>query len=321
MVEGEGPSGVKLGEAPDPTCEANEIRVEVKASAINRADLIQTLGLYPAPPGAPATIPGLEYAGQVIERGSRVRRWNVGDRVMGLVGGGAWAEQLVVHEDEAIELPSGLSYSQAAAVPEAFITAWDALVLQGHLKPGHTVLIHAVASGVGTAALQVSLLAGARVIGTGRNATKLERAKALGSLHTIVVPEDASFASAVKTHAPNGANVVLDLVGGAFFSETIEATAICGTILLVGLVGGATAEVPLRTVLGKRLTIIGTTLRSRRLEEKITLARRFEETMTPHFVSGRLRPVIESEVPFSEAARALDRLAANDTFGKTVLTW
>lgn len=323
MTAGEGPRGVGVKAGAPPTCGPDEIRVGVKASALNRADLLQTMGLYPAPKGVPADIPGLEYAGEVLELGARVTRWKVGDRVMGLVSGGAWAEQLVTHEREAIAMPAGLDFARAAAIPEAFITAWDALVLQGKMTAGSQVLIHAVASGVGTAALQLCALHGARAIGTGRNADKLERVRAMGLPDTVLVTKDQpGFSERVKTFTHgHGVDLVLDLVGGDWLPQTLECMAPQSTLMLVGLVAGASADVPLRTVLGKRLTIIGTTLRARALEEKIAVARRFEQLVAPHFATGRLQPIVDATVPFSEAPAALERLAANDTFGKTVLTW
>lgn len=323
MTVGEGPGGVKLAEAAAPACGPDEVRVGVKASALNRADLLQTMGLYPAPKGVPSDIPGLEYAGEVLEVGARVTRWKVGDRVMGLVAGGAWAEQLVTHEREAMAMPQNLSFAQAAAVPEAFVTAWDAMVLQGGLRAGQTVLVHAVASGVGTAAIQLCAMVGARCVGTGRNAGKLERATAIGRLEAVRVDgASPAFAEPVRAlTGGRGAELVLDLVGGDWLPETIDAMAHQGTLMLVGLVAGASAEVPLRTVLGKRLRVIGTTLRARALEEKIAVARAFEQLVVPQFSTGLLKPVVEQAVPFSDVAGALERLAANDTFGKTVLTW
>lgn len=323
MISGEGPRGLSMKDVAAPSCGPDELRVGVKASALNRADLLQTLGLYPAPAGVPSDIPGLEYAGEVLEVGARVTRWKKGDRVMGLVAGGAWAEQLVTHEREAIAMPEGLEFSRAAAIPEAFITSFDALALQGQLTAGTQVLIHAVASGVGTAALQLCALFGARPIGTGRNAAKLERATHLGLRDTVLVnAEQPHFADRVKAlTSGRGVDLVLDLVGGDWLPQTLDAMAPQGTLMLVGLVAGASAEVPLRTVLGKRLTVIGTTLRARPLEEKIAVARSFEQLLVPHFKTTRLAPVIDRVVPIVEAPAALERLAANDSFGKTVLTW
>ncbi len=320
-VNAEGPEGVRFKDVAAPTPGPDEILVQVRATALNRADLLQTMGLYPAPAGVPADIPGLEYAGEVIGRGARVTRWKVGDRVMGLVAGGAWAEQLVTHEREAIAMPENLSFADAAALPEAFSTAFDALVLQAGVSVGSEVLIHAVASGVGTAALQVCALFGAKVIGTGRNAQKLERAATLGLERSVLV-KDGAFAARVKQlTAGRGVDVALDLVGGNWVPETIDALAPKGTLMLVGLVAGGTAEVPLRSVLAKRLRVIGTALRSRTLEEKIVVARAFEQRLAPAFAHGQLKPVIDAVVPMQELPAALARLAANDSFGKLVLTW
>ncbi|PZR10235.1 MAG: NAD(P)H-quinone oxidoreductase [Archangium gephyra] len=316
VTDFEGPEHVKVLERPAPTPGPDEIAVSVRASALNRADLLQTMGLYPAPAGVSAEIPGLEYAGEVAAVGARVTRWKVGDRVMGLVAGGAWAETLVIHEREAIAIPASLSFTDAAALPEAFATAFDALVLQAGMTQGSRVLIHAVASGVGTAALQLCRLYGATAIGTGRQPEKLERAKKLGLGHAILV-KDAQFAAEVKP----GVDIALDLVGGDYVPETIEALAPKGTLMLVGLVAGATTDVPLRKILGKRLRVIGTTLRARALEEKIVVARAFEDKLVPHFASGALKPIVDDVLPMNDIVPALKRLASNDSFGKLVLTW
>jgi NADPH:quinone reductase-like Zn-dependent oxidoreductase len=241
---------------------------------------------------------------------------------MGLVGGGAWAERLVTHEREALAMPAGLSFTDAAAIPEAFTTAFDALVLQGGMRLGTRTLIHAVASGVGTAALQLARVLGAHAIGTGRNAQKLERAKALGLPHAVLVAKDAPrFADEVKALSPGGVDLALDLVGGDWVPETLDALAPQGTLMLVGLVAGASAEVPLRAILGKRLRVIGTTLRARPLEEKIAVARELERRVVPLFGTGALKPVVDAVLPMTEVSAALSRLASNETFGKLVLTW
>lgn len=320
-LNAEGPEGLRFSEVAAPVPGPDEILVKVQATALNRADLLQTMGFYPAPPGAPPDIPGLEYSGQVAAVGSRVRRWKAGDRVMGLVSGGAWAEELVTHEREAIAIPEGMSFSDAAALPEAFATAFDALVLQAGMTVQSEVLIHAVASGVGTAALQLCQLFGARAIGTGRNEKKLARAAALGLTRSILV-KDGVFSAKVKQFtAGRGCDIALDLVGGDWFAETIDAMAPQGTVMLVGLVAGASAEVPLRSLLGKRVRVQGTALRSRNLEEKIVVARAFEQRLVPSFASGQLKPVVDAVLPMAELAPALQRLASNDNFGKLVLTW
>lgn len=320
-LNAEGPEGLRISEVASPVCGPEEIKVKVRATALNRADLLQTMGLYPAPHGVPPEIPGLEYAGEVAAVGARVLRWKAGDRVMGLVAGGAWAEELVTHEREAIAIPEGMTFSDAAALPEAFATAFDALVLQAGMTVHSEVLIHAVASGVGTAALQLCQLFGARAIGTGRNEAKLARASALGLTRSILVKEGHFSARVKQLTGGRGCDLALDLVGGDWFAETIDAMAPQGTVMLVGLVGGASAEVPLRSLLGKRVRVQGTALRSRHLEEKIEVARAFEQRLGPAFASGQLKPVVDAVLPMAELQAGLQRLAANDTFGKLVLTW
>ena len=315
LKEPSGPDGLLIEDVPAPVPGARQIRVQVKATALNRADLLQTMGLYPAPPGVPADIPGMEYAGTVEALGAGVTRWKLGDRVMGLVGGGAWAEQLITHEREALAVPAQLSFEQAAAIPEAFITAFDALTLQAGMRAGHTVLIHAVGSGVGTAAVQWAKAVGAKTIGTGRTASKLDRVRPLGLDVALLIDGQApAFADQVK------ADVALDLVGGNYLPETIEAMAHGGVVMLVGLTAGITAELPLRTILTRRLRIQGTTLRGRTLEEKIAIAEAFAEQVLPFFIAGKLNPVVGETVKLSDVKAALNRLAANETFGKTVVT-
>jgi putative PIG3 family NAD(P)H quinone oxidoreductase len=308
------------GPVPGP----EEVLVQVHASAANRADLLQCLGLYPAPAGVAADIPGLEYAGVVSAVGSRATRFKPGDRVMGLVGGGAFAELLVTHEREALPIPTGLSFTDAAAIPEAFITAFDALVLQGSLRSGEAVLVHAAGSGVGTAATQLATALGAAVLGTARTAAKLERCVAECALaHPILCPKDApAFADRVRgLTGGRGADLALDLVGGAYFPETLASMAPRGRVLLVGLLAGTRAEVNLGALLTRRLTVTGTTLRSRPLEEKIAVARAFERQVLPLFAAGRLHPVVSEVLPMAQVRTALERLSRDDSFGKLVLQW
>jgi putative PIG3 family NAD(P)H quinone oxidoreductase len=316
-----GPRGLALAEVAEPGFGPDEVQVQVRATALNRADLLQTMGRYPAPAGAPQDIPGLEFSGEVAAVGARVTRWKVGDRVMGLVGGGAWAERLVTHERELARVPSNLSFAEAAAIPEAFLTAWDALVTQGGLSLGQSVLIHAVASGVGTAAAQICREFQARAVGTGRTAAKVERARALGLAGTVVVGEKPAFAAEVRALLPGGVELALDLVGGAWTAETLEAMAPKGTLMLVGLVAGASATLPLGTLLSKRLRVIGTAMRSRALEEKIAVAQQLDRRLVPLFEAKRLAPIVDAVLPMTELAAALERVANNDTFGKLVLTW
>ncbi len=323
IVQPTGAAGLKLDVQPTPEIGPFEIRVKVNATAVNRSDLLQSMGRYPAPPGVPADIPGLEYAGEVVAIGSHVQRWKPGARVMGLVAGGAWAEALVTHEHEAMAIPETLSDIQAAAISEAFMTAWDALIVQANMQLGHRVLIHAATSGVGTAATQLINAAGAVGIGSSRSQQKLERTRALGLDETLLVESsEPRFAKAIlEMTQGRGVDVVLDLVGGTWLPETLQSTAIGGTIVLVGLVAGSSAEVPLTTLLSRRLHLKGTVLRSRPQSERIELATRFEKEVLPQFRSQRLKPIIDAVLPVHEAGAALARLAASDTFGKLVLTW
>ncbi|MCI0572421.1 MAG: NAD(P)H-quinone oxidoreductase [Myxococcaceae bacterium] len=316
-----GPEVLKLEERPAPRPGPEEVRVRVRAAALNRADLLQMRGYYAPPPGVPVDIPGLEYAGEVVEVGARVTGLSPGAHVMGLVGGGAFAEELVTHERETLPVPPGLTLAQAAAIPEAFLTAHDALFLQGGLRGTERVLIHAVTSGVGSAAAQLAAAAGATVVGTGRSEAKLARAAAWGVHHVVhVTSGPPTFAAAVRERV-GAVDVVLDLVGGPYLPETLEALAPRARYLLVGLLAGPVAELPLRTLLNRRVTLTGTVLRSRPLEEKIALARDFERTALPRFASGQLAPVVDSILPMEELPRAAARMASDDTVGKLVLTW
>jgi putative PIG3 family NAD(P)H quinone oxidoreductase len=314
-----GPEVLEIQERPSPPCGAEEVRVRVGATAVNRADLLQRRGFYPAPPGVPAEVPGLEFAGEVVEVGASVASLSRGDRVFGLVGGGSYAEELVVDARTVTKMPAGLAFREAAAVPEAFITAYDAMVTQAGLARGDTVLVHAVGSGVGTAAVQIARAIGARVIGTSRSAAKLERARPLGMDHGIVA-EGNRFADAVlEATDRKGANVVLELVGGPYVTEDLACTAPRGRIVVVGLVAGARADVDLGAVLRKRLTIIGTVLRARPLEEKIAVNATFASEIVPRLARGELAPVIDRAVPLEHAAEAHAYVEGNEPFGKVVL--
>jgi NADPH:quinone reductase len=313
-----GPDVLAVVERPLPEPSRGEVRVRVRATAVNRADLLQCRGGYPAPADCPADIPGLELAGEVDALGPGVERLAIGDRVFGLVGGGSYAEAVVTHERALAKLPEGLTFEEAAAMPEAFVTAHDAIVGQARLAGGETLLVHAVGSGVGTAAAQLGRALGAFVIGTARTAEKLERAKALG-MDAGVLAENGKFADAVKRIDPGGAAVVLELVGGAYVDEGLRCITAKGRIVLVGLLAGARAEIDLGLVLRKRARVFGTVLRSRPLEEKIAAMRTFEEQVVPLIARQKLVPVIDMVMPLDEAAAAHSRLASNVGFGKIVL--
>jgi len=318
-----GPEVLAFDERPSPTPGASELLVRVHATALNRADLMQVQGHYPSPPGVPADVAGIEYAGEVLAVGSLVRRFKVGDRVMGLVGGGAFSEQLITHEREALHIPEALDFVQAAALPEAYLTAFDALVLQGGLRMGESVLIHAVASGVGSAAAQICRAMGVRVIGTGRNASKLARATEWGVEKTVLCDtRPPRFAEAVKeATGGQGVDLALDLVGADYLPETLSAMALQGRVLLVGLVAGRQAQADLGVILTRRLKITGTVLRSRPPEEKMALTQAVERSLLPLFQSKALTPVVDAVSSMKDARAVFTRMASNDTVGKLVLRW
>ncbi|HEX2692083.1 MAG TPA: NAD(P)H-quinone oxidoreductase [Kofleriaceae bacterium] len=311
-----GPDVLALVDRPRPEPSHGEVRVRVRATAINRADLLQRMGAYPAPADAPPDIPGLEFAGEVEALGPGVERLALGDRVFGLVGGGSYAEAVVSHERAVAKIPEGLSFEQAAAVPEAFITAHDAIVGQASLCGGETLLVHAVGSGVGTAAVQLGRALGVFVIGTARSHDKLERARSLG-MNAGVVPEGNKFADAVRRHGEP--SVVLELVGGPYLDEDIRTVPVLGRIVLVGLLAGARAEIDLSAILRKRIRVLGTVLRARPLEEKIAAMRSFEAHVVPLFHRGLLTPVIDTVMDLDAAAAAHQRMASNAGFGKIIL--
>src|SRR5690606_10093717 len=281
-----GPEVLEEVERPIPEPGPSQIRVRVRASALNRADLLQRRGLYPAPPGAPSDIPGLEYAGEVDAVGSAAGLWAVGSRVMGIVGGGSYSEYVCVHEREAIRVPHDLPLEEAAAIPEAFLTAYDALIRQLDLQVGERVLIHAVGSGVGTAALQLAAAAGAITFGTSRTPEKLKAAEALGLEHGFDTSQEGWVEKVEAAAGGEGINAVLDLVCGGFLPINLRLLAPRGRVILVGTMAGARAELDIRQVMQKRLKLMGTVLRSRPLEEKIALAREFSDVVLPLLNSG-----------------------------------
>jgi putative PIG3 family NAD(P)H quinone oxidoreductase len=316
-----GPEVLQLAERPLPEPGPGEIRVRVHASALNRADLLQRRGLYPAPPGAPQDVPGLEYAGEVDAVGEGAGLWAVGNRVMGIVGGGGYAEYVTVHEREAMRIPQGLSYEEGAAIPEAFLTAYDALFTRLELLMGERVLIHAVGSGVGTAALQLARAAGAVTIGTSRSPDKLRRAAELGLDVGIDTGKEDLAAALENATSGGGVHAVVDLVGGKLLEESLRGLAQGGRVVVVGTVAGSKVELDLGLLLRRRIRIVGTVLRTRPLEEKIALAREFSSTVLPLLSSGKIRPIIDRVIPFADVADGHRRMEENDTFGKIVLKW
>ncbi len=314
-----GPEVLTLRDVPIPEVAFGHVRIRVEYVGVNRADLLQRAGFYPAPPGVPTDIPGLEYAGVIDAVGPGASRFAPGSRVYGLVAGGAYAEQIVVHEREVAPIPAGLSSEEAAAIPEAFITAYDALVVQARLAPGERVLIHAAGSGVGTAGVQIARALGCFVVGTSRTADKLERAKELG-LDVGLLTRGASFAAAVLDATGGaGADVVLELVGGAYVAEDLRAMASRGRIVLVGLTAGAQGEMDLRALLQKRITLTGTVLRARPLEEKIQAAQVLERNISPWVAKRIVKPVVDRVFALEEAGAAHAYVAGDQSFGKVLL--
>ena len=317
LEETGGPEVVRIKNAPVPNPGPDDIRVRIGAFGVNRADLLQRRGLYPAPPGSPADIPGLEYAGAVEAVGANVEGLSVDDRVMGIVGGGSYAEFLIAPADHAITIPNVYSIVEAAAIPEVFITAHDALERIA-VTDDEWVLVHAVGSGVGTAALQLIKARHARCIGTSRTASKLERAKELGLDEAIDSTAD-ELVPTVRRITGDGANAAVDLVGGVMFPATLEALALRGRLVLVGITAGPKAEVNLAVLLRRRLRIEGTVLRSRSTEEKSHITASFREQVLPLLADKRVEPVIDRIFPFSEVAAAHSHMESNSGFGKIVV--
>jgi putative PIG3 family NAD(P)H quinone oxidoreductase len=313
-----GPEVLTIEEVDDPVVGPEEILVDVAASALNRADLLQRMGLYAPPIPLALEIPGLEHSGTVAAVGERVTMWRPGDLVMGIVSGGAHAERLAVHERQAMAVPAGIELHDAAAIPEVFITAWDALVLQGGLTSGRWALVHAGASGVGTAAIQLAKALGANVAVT-CSAGKIEACRALGA-DLVFERSPNDWLTELQAALPSGVHTVLDVVGGDEVDRNIAAIAVQGRIVQVGVMGGGRTSVNVGALLPKRATLTGTVLRARPLEEKIAVSRRFATEVLPLFASGRLVPVIFCRFGLSEIADAHVVMDSNANIGKIVVT-
>ena len=317
-----GIEGIALQEVETPPApRADRVRVRVRAAGLNRADLLQREGKYPAPPGYPEKIPGLEFAGEVASLGEAARRWKIGDRVFGITAGGGQAEFVIVPESNLAPIPAQLSWSEAAAMPEVFITAHDALFTRAGLQMGERILIHAAASGVGTAAVQLAHAAGATVYGTSRTSEKLEQIRALGLSEAITVSDSPEqFVERVfDLTGGAGVDVILDLVGGNYFPANLRALATLGRIVSVGTTAGRKSEIDLGLVLRRRATITGTVLRARTIEEKAEATRRFEAHVLPFVARGRVRPIVDRVYPAAEVGAAHEHLESNRSIGKIVL--
>ena len=304
---------VRLEERPDPQPSGGELLVSVRYAGLTPADLSQRAGNYPAPPGSPADIPGLEVAGTVTALGPEARGFEIGQRVFGIVGGGGLADRVVVHERHVTAVPDRLDEQQAASVPEAFITAHDAVLTQAGLRPGELLLVNGANGGVGTAGIQIGAAAGARVLGTVRDPLLRDRVAALGA--DVVDPENL----VAEARARGGADVVLELVGAPNLEPDLDALALKGRIVVVGTGAGDTALISLRKMMGRRARLYGTGLRVRPLEEKAAAVQTFAREVVPHLASGRIVALVDHVFPAAEATAAFDRLASPGKLGKVLL--
>jgi NADPH2:quinone reductase len=314
-----GPDVLVPQERPVPAPGEHEVLVKVAAAGVNRPDVMQRKGLYPPPPGA-TDIPGLEVAGEVVALGPGVERWKPGDKLMGLVVGGGYAQFCPVHESHALPLPPSLSLVEAAAVPETVFTVWHNVFERGGLKAGETLLVHGGSSGIGTVAIQLAKGRGARVITTAGTAAKCQACRALGA-DVAINYKDEDFVAATKaaTHE-RGADVILDMVGGDYIERNYEAAAVEGRVVQIAFQGSPKATVDFRRIMLKRLTHTGSTLRARAIAEKGAIARAVEQNVLPLIAAGRMKPVIDSTFALAEAAQAHARMETSAHVGKIVLT-
>jgi NADPH2:quinone reductase len=306
-------------ERPVPAPGDHEVLVKVAAAGVNRPDVMQRKGLYPPPPGA-SDIPGLEIAGEVVGLGAKVTRWKPGDKVMGLVAGGGYAQLCPVHERHALPLPANLSMIEAAAIPETFFTVWHNVFERGALKSGETLLVHGGSSGIGTAAIQLAKARGARVITTAGTADKCQACRRLGADVAVNYKEEDFVAATKAATNGRGANVILDIVGGDYIERNYEAAAVEGRVVQIAFQGSPKAMVDFRRIMLKRLNHTGSTLRARSVEDKGAIARAVEENVLPLIAAGRVKPIIDSTFPLAEAALAHARMESSRHIGKIVLT-
>jgi len=305
-------------EVPDPECGVGEVLVQIHATAVNRADLLQRAGNYPVPAGAPSYM-GLEMAGVIAKVGDGVNGWQVGDRVCALLSGGGYAEKVCVPHELLMRIPDDWSFEQAAAVPEVFYTAFVNLFMEGELQTGETVLIHGGASGVGTAAIQMAHQAKCKVIATAGRDDKVARCLALGA-DVAINYKVRNFAEAVKAVAPDGVDVILDISGGEYLERNVSLLKRKGRLVIIALLGGAKAEINLGLMLRNRLRVIGSVLRSRSLEEKVAIKTGFETRFWPLFVNGTVQPIIDTVLPIEQVSDAHDILKNNLNIGKVIMT-
>jgi NADPH:quinone reductase len=318
VIEGAGgPEVLSVREVATPEPGAEQVRVRVRAAGLNRADILQRRGQYPAPPGSPADIPGMEFAGEVDATGPGVRDLELGQRIYGICGGGAQAEYIVTHERLVARIPDRLDWHAAGGVPEVFMTVHDALFTQAGLGMGESVLIHAVGSGIGTTAIQLARAAGARTLGTSRTPEKLERAQAIGLDVGLAA---SGFADTVREATGGaGVDVILDVVGGPYLADNLAALAVRGRMIVLAALGGGKAPLPIGLLMSKRARLLGSVLRARSLEEKIEVTRAFARHVNPLLADGRVRPIIDRVFDLGEVAAAHEYLESDASFGKVVL--
>ncbi|MBL6687543.1 MAG: NAD(P)H-quinone oxidoreductase [Pseudomonadales bacterium] len=305
-------------EAEKPMLGASDVMIEIKATAVNRADLMQRRGLYPAPPGA-SSILGLECAGTIVQLGSDVTRHQIGDSVCALLAGGGYAEFAAVDEGSVIPVPKGLSFSQAAALPEVFATAWLNLFIEGGLQPSERVLLHAGASGVGTAGIQLCRAFGSECFVTVGSEDKIAACRSLGAIGGFDRTQ-GSFLSALKDQWNDGVDVILDPVGASYLDDNLQALKLNGRLILIGLMGGARSEIDLAQLMIKRLRVQGSTLRSRALSEKAAIMAELQQFVWPKIEQGDIKPIVQQVIPIEQAAAAHDLVASDATIGKVVLS-
>ena len=313
-----GPEVLQLGEVPSPNPTESQVLVDVHATALNRADMIQRRGGYPPPPGDSEVL-GLEIAGTVSAIGSAVKGVSKGDRVFGLVGGGGYAEQAVIDYRMAMPMPDAWTFEQAAAVPEVFFTASDNIFTQGRLSAGEAILIHAGGSGVGTAGVQISYHAGAKVFVTAGTSEKIENCKALGAVEGINYKESDFVAEILRLTDGQGVDVVVDFIGAPYLERNLSVLKTKGRLLQLGLIGGSITEINLNTLMRNRIQLIGSVLRTRSLDEKIAVTQRFMERWLPELKNGSIRPIVDTVFPLAEAEGAHKYMEANRNFGKIIL--
>ncbi|MBO6633789.1 NAD(P)H-quinone oxidoreductase [Parvibaculum sp.] len=314
-----GPEVLEPREIATPEPGHGEILIKVAAAGVNRPDTIQRMGLYPPPPGSPET-PGLEVAGEVAAIGPGVTLWKAGDRVCALVGGGGYAEYCVAHEAHALPVPKGLSMTEAAALPETFFTVWTNVFERGALKAGETFLVHGGTSGIGTTAIQLAHIFGARVIATAGSAEKCAACEKLGADAAINYRERDFVEEVKRVTDGRGADVILDMVGGDYIARNIQACATDGRIVSIAFLNGSVAEVNFMPVMLKRLTLTGSTLRPRSIEEKAALASTLKEKVWPLIEAGRVKPLVDTVFPLSDASKAHALMEKSSHIGKIVLT-